>query len=77
MRQEEVEAIEETGYKTVCFHSFKYVTARKCSRSVLSKLFTLLPVILSELVAASSKIALQLSQVYSHTNFLFEYYINI
>ena len=26
MRQEEVEAIEETGYKTVCFHSFKYVT---------------------------------------------------
>ena len=42
--------------------------SRECLFYLLSKLFTLLGVIPSVLLAASFQIALQLSQVYSHTN---------
>ena len=70
MRQEEVEAKEKTDYETVCFHSFKYIADHGNVRFfLLSKFFTLLRVILSVLVAGSSWIASQLSQVYSHTIF--------
>ena len=66
MRQEEVEAKEKTNYETVCFHSFKYIADHENVRFfLLSKFFTLLRVIL----AGSSWIASQLSQVYSHTIF--------
>ena len=55
------------------FHSFKYVI----DHPNVSKLSTLLPVILSVLLAASSQIVSELLQVYSHTNLLFEYHTNI
>ena len=61
MRQEEVE--EETVYESVFI---------QCSLFLLSKLVTLPRMIPSVLPVASSQIASQLSQVYSHTNFLFE-----
>ena len=61
-----------------CFHSFKYVIDHaNFSFFLLSKLYTLLRAIPSVPLAASSHIASQLSQVYSHTNFLFEYYMNV
>ena len=63
MRQEEVEAKEETVYESVFI---------QCSLFLLNKLVTLPRMIPSVLPVASSQIASQLSQVYSHKNFLFE-----
>ena len=54
MRREEVEAKEETVYESVFIH---LNTSRECSLFLLNKLFTLLCVIPSVLLAASSQIA--------------------
>ena len=55
------------------FHSFKYVI----DHLNVSKLSTLPPVIPPVLLAASSQIVSEFLQVYSHTNLLFEYHMNI
>ena len=63
-----------------CLESVFIHLIRKRSRKcllLLHKLFTLLCVIPSVLLAASSQIASKLSQCYSHTNVLFEYHMNI
>ena len=51
--------------------------SRKCLLFLLSKLFTLSCVIPYVLCTPSSQVALQFSQVYSHTKFLLEYHMNI
>ena len=66
MRQEEVDAKEETVYESVFIHLNNRPC--KCLLFLLSKLFALLRMIPFVLLAASSQIASQLTQVYSHTN---------
>ena len=58
-----------------CFHSFKYVIEHANVCFFLSKLYTLHRVITYILLAASSHIALRLSQGHSHT--IFFYFNNI
>ena len=64
---------EKRNCQQKSFHSFKY----EIDHPNVSKLSTVLPVSPSVLLAASSQIVSELLQVYSHTNLLFEYHMNI
>ena len=76
MQEKEVEAKAEIVYESVFIHLIRK-RSRKCLLLLLYKLFILLCVIPSVLLAASSQIVWQLSHCYSHTNVLFEYHMNI